>query len=175
MLEAKIDTKSIGKRALELDIFADELSPVVHKAILKGAFRIRNTVIKSIARGSKTGRTYLWRGINPGEEPDSFIRSPLGHLFPVKKRNKPHKASASGEAPATDTGELVSSIIVDGRKKEIEVGAEAGAPYAEWLEGGTRAMKARPFLQPALKKEENEIQKDIINAMLSSARDIMRS
>jgi len=174
MFKAEINNKEIGKRSFEVGKFADELFPTIHGEIVKGAHRIRNNAIKSIARGTKSGRTYLWRGANPGEEPDSFIRSSLGHWFPVKFRAKPHKASAPGEAPATDEGELIASIMVDDRKRAIEVGSVAGAPYAEFLETGTRTMKARPFLEPATNKEADDIETNVMNAILRSASDIIK-
>lgn len=174
MFKTEISSKEIGKRSFEVGKFADELFPVIHGEVVKGAMRIRNNVIQSIARGTKSGRTYLWRGANPGEDPDSFMRSSLGHWFPVKFRNAPHKASAPGEPPATDEGGLIGSIAVDDRKNQIEVGSEMGAPYAEFLESGTRTMKPRPFLEPAVNKEASDIESNVMNAILKSASDIMK-
>lgn len=63
-----------------------------------------------------------------------------------------HRASAPGEAPATDTGNLGSSIRsrMTGRTEgEVAVHAE----YAAVLELGGAHMAARPFLVPAAKTE----------------------
>ena len=51
----------------------------------------RNYAIAEIQRGRKTGRIYM-KGTH---------------------QNIPHRASAPGEAPATDTGTLVSNIVAD--------------------------------------------------------------
>ena len=74
-----------------------------------------------------------------------------GQLY--KRGKKMHRASAPGEAPAVDTGNLVNSFSTAraGRLRyEIDVNAE----YAPHLEFGTSRMAARPFLRPALKAVE---------------------
>lgn len=59
-----------------------------------------------------------------------------------------HQASAPGEAPAIDSGELVESLevtdVIDG---EGAIGTNA--EHAEYLEYGTSKMAARPFMTPA--------------------------
>lgn len=163
MIELKVDSSQATKKAFKIDGLADKLPGIVHDEVFKGAHRIRNRTIKSIARGIKSGTVYTWRGISSGEIPDAFRMSPFGKLYPVKLRNKPHRASAPGQAPATDTGELIASIIVDNRRNSIEVGATA--KYAPWLEDGTRGMESRPFLEPALDKELSGIEKAVLNAI----------
>ena len=61
-----------------------------------------------------------------------------------------HKASAPGEPPATDTGNLINSI------QTIEIGKDhmrvhVGAEYGHMLEYGTRKMAPRPYFRPAVK------------------------
>lgn len=86
----------------------------------------RNAAVLSVQKGSKSGHVY-------------------------KRGNVTHQASAPGQAPATDTGNLVNSIgwNIDARTLVAEV--FASAVYAVPLELGTRKMAARPFLDPALK------------------------
>ena len=90
------------------------------------AFSVQNISVKSINRGSRTGRVYT-------------------------RRSVAHVASAAGEPPKTDTGQLVRNITVD--KKNVlnyDVGSRAkGAPYGFWLEMGTRNIAPRPWLKPA--------------------------
>lgn len=72
-----------------------------------------------------------------------------GHLY--RRRGAVHQASAPGEAPASDTGTLVSRITVDTSDLSalvVRVGAHTN--YAAYLEFGTRRMAARPFMRPAL-------------------------
>lgn len=107
------------------------------KAVRASLEQVRTTSIKKIQRDPKTGRTYE-RG--PGANASSV-----------------HKASAPGEAPATDTGRLASSIKVIHKELIGSVGSKLN--YSFWLEYGTFKMGARPFLRPAL--EDN--QKYILN------------
>lgn len=67
-----------------------------------------------------------------------------------------HKASAPGEAPATDTGGLVRSItyVVDSNNDLVIIKcSRALAPYALVLEYGSANGKllARPFMRPGVK------------------------
>lgn len=71
-----------------------------------------------------------------------------------------HQASAPGEAPATDTGNLANSIgaqMIGRSEGEVTVGAE----YAVTLELGGGKIAPRPFLQPAVTAEWPEF----LNAM----------
>jgi HK97 gp10 family phage protein len=40
---------------------------------------------------------------------------------------------------------------------EAEVGSKGGAPYAKYLETGTKKMEARPFLKPAIEAHRDQI------------------
>ena len=108
--------------------------------IQRSADLVKRTAVESIASGNKTGRAYSRGG-------------------------KIHIASAAGEPPATDTGVLASSIStrVKEERKEIIGQVIASAPYAYWLEHGTRRMLeaggARPFMQPALEKNRSRIKR----------------
>lgn len=154
------DLSRIGK---ELFKVATEVPDEITRRLAIGANDIRNTMVLEIMRGAKTGKIYLWEA---ADEKDKDI---IGFMpggggkwsFPIRKRDKPHQASAPGEAPATDKGELVKSLTFDVRNMEIEIGSEGGAPYAEYLEEGTPYMKARPFLMPAVEKHQDEIVNDI--------------
>lgn len=62
-----------------------------------------------------------------------------------------HRASAPGEPPAIDTGNLLNSIthrMTGPTEGEVAVGAE----YGVYLEMGTRRQAPRPFLGPAVEK-----------------------
>ena len=76
------------------------------------------------------------------------------------QQRREHIASAAGEAPASDTGFLVSQITQEVSNKVGKV--ISSAPYSAALEFGTTTMAARPFLQPALKKSQNKIKKIFI-------------
>jgi phage gpG-like protein len=60
-----------------------------------------------------------------------------------------HQASAPGEAPAIDTGNLVNSIQVEMTGPAAAV-VFTNVEYAPYLEFGTIEIAPRPFLQPAV-------------------------
>ena len=62
-----------------------------------------------------------------------------------------HHASAPGEPPATDTGNLVNSGYT-GRIEKAQYEAGFTALYAQALEFGAGRMSARPYLRPAVEK-----------------------
>ena len=60
------------------------------------------------------------------------------------------RISAGGDAPASDTGNLVSLISSDVSPTGLTGTVRSDASYSKDLEYGTSKMAARPFLQPAL-------------------------
>ena len=69
-----------------------------------------------------------------------------------------HQSSADGEAPATDTGTLVSSIYYIGAKSP-RIGSRL--PYAFYLEYGTMMMRPRPSWVHAVVMARNNLNKEI--------------
>jgi HK97 gp10 family phage protein len=118
-------------------------APIKHAriAVQLSADAVRNEAIHSIARGTKSGEV-------------------------VKRYNprRDHLQSASGQAPATDTGFLISQIsassYVEGDTAIGEV--VSSAPYSKFLEYGTTSMGKRPFMRPALRKSLKQIKKIFI-------------
>tara|TARA_R110000851_G_scaffold128538_1_gene261035 strand:- start:1166 stop:1615 length:450 start_codon:yes stop_codon:yes gene_type:complete len=74
-----------------------------------------------------------------------------------------HVASNVGQAPNTDTGKLVASIAVE---KESDANYLVGSnlDYAAWLEFGTSKTGARPWLEPAMRKNIGELTANINKA-----------
>jgi HK97 gp10 family phage protein len=106
------------------------------RALTKAAYLVRADAQQLITRGPKTGRVY-------GK----------------------HQASAPGQPPANDTGNLVRSITVDPVTEEEMVTVTCRAPYAAALELGTDdgKIKERPFMRPAAnrnKKAVSELMKE---------------
>lgn len=112
---------------------------------LKGLVQRSTTIVEgtakqSIASGNKTGRTYMKGGVS-------------------------HTASAPGEPPATDTGKLVEGITSKVRSEGTKVIGEIIAnsfnitPYAKDLEFGTKNMRPRPYMQPALERNRPKIKR----------------
>ena len=83
-----------------------------------------------------------------------------GRVYP-RKSGPPHKASAPGDPPATDTGELKRNIAMDveTRGKQLVGKIFSGMEYSVHLEFGTTKMEKRPFMGPALKRNQGRITK----------------
>ena len=93
-----------------------------------------------------------------------------GRTYEKYSPRRTHKASAAGEAPATDLGFLVRSITTEVDDSSLTVyvlSAHAIAPYAKTLEYGSMAggIQPRPFLRPALRKKEKEVTRIVRQAM----------
>lgn len=113
------------------------------KGLAKMAISISNDAKSSIARGAKTGKIY-------------------------KRKNITHQASAPGQAPATDTGNLISNINVDtSEQTNFIYYVISRAPYSKVLEYGGSKMAPRPFLHPAVVRNKDKI-KDIKNILHNS-------
>ena len=117
-----------GLDALQRDFtrISDETRAGLSMAVKATALDIDRDVKKRINRGLKTGLFYTRRGVE-------------------------HQASAEGEAPATDTGTLVSSQYF---KQTTELTATVGSrlAYAYYLEFGTRKILKRPAWIPAIEE-----------------------
>lgn len=115
----------------------------VEGALLAGAQVIEGAAKLKIQTGPKTGRIYK--------------KTKTGAL---------HQASAPGEAPATDTGNLVGGISSEkaGRLKARTI---ATSEYATALEFGSvdGKMLARPFMKPSADESEGAIQELVAQAV----------
>jgi HK97 gp10 family phage protein len=126
-----------------LEKVKEDLEKDMKEVLLGGGQLIRGEAIRSIQQGSKSGKTY--KRYNP---------------------TRTHKASAPGEAPASDTGFLVSNIRVKEQKDVVQVRSEAS--YSKFLEYGTSKMLARPFLFPAFEKSKPKIAEVIFRKIKQS-------
>ena len=126
-----------------LEKVKEDLENNMQEILLGGGQLIRGEAIRSIQSGAKSGKTY--KRYNP---------------------TRTHKASAPGEAPASDTGFLVSNIRVKEQKDVVQVRSEAS--YSKFLEYGTSKMLARPFLFPAMEKSKPKIAQVILQKVKQS-------
>lgn len=102
----------------------------LEQGLMLAATILHRQAIDNIRKGSKTGKKYP-RGVG-----------------------KFHQASAKGESPATDTGNLVKNIIIDtSNKKAIEVGSTSNAPYGARLE----LNMDREWLMPAFEQQRDKM------------------
>jgi hypothetical protein len=129
----------------------DALKVALAKVVAETAFDIERDIKEQMAE-PKHGRTYR-RGVI-GKRPSKGTRA-LGLRERTTKRGGRiaiagftfHRASAPGEAPAIDQGQLVGSI----NTQVIELHATVGTPLqkAVWLEEGTLRIAPRPSFAPA--------------------------
>lgn len=97
-----------------------------------------------------------------------FDKSAKSGIIYIRKdkagRRRRHQSSAAGESPANRTGfyRRNASFIVRG-SKELVFGDSA--PYAGFLERGTKRMKARPGLQNAVRASERNIIRNFATEM----------
>jgi hypothetical protein len=141
---------------LDLRLLEQEVIRAVESTMKGAAQLIANDAKVRVARGPKTGRLYTTRFLT---------NRTTGRVFPTEDR-VPHQASAPGEAPATDTGKLVSSIVSDA--KGLTGFVQARSAYAVHLEYGTRRMAARPFMVPAFEANSRRCG-DLIRAAVTTA------
>ncbi len=142
-MDIKFSVKNIKKVLSQLNKLEKDMEIPFQEIVKGGGQFIRGEAIKSIQAGAKSGIVY--EKYNP---------------------RRSHRASAPGQAPASDTGNLVSKIIVKQKTKNI-TNVESNADYSAFLEYGTSKMEPRPFMLPAFEKSK----KPIINAVLKRVKN----
>lgn len=162
---------SLEKKMLSL---SDSVTLEIKKVVARRALEVETDAKRSVQGGGKTGKTYKRSEIKRGRGKN---RKVVGYKF--------HRASAPGEAPATDTGRLVSNIstlvALDGMEAEIGVFGKIvddegeARNYARDLEFGTTKMAARPFLQPALEKNKEKIVRTVNDAIKRALKNVSDS
>lgn len=112
--------------------------------------RIERTAIDSIEEGDKSGRIYL-----KGKAPKMGKRGKK-----LKDRRKEHRASAPGEPPATDSGQLVGSIEYS-MTGDTSAAVGTNVEHGMHAEFGTSQMEPRPWLGPAFEEAAPEFEKGV--------------
>lgn len=130
-----------------------EIDKQLDIALFASGKHVEKEAKESILSGDKTGRIY-------------------------QRRSVTHRASAPGEAPASDTGRLVNSINVyldKAAKTALVIAGRGSVKYATMLEFGTLKMAARPFMHPALEKSRAWIQERLAKAVrIAAAKSVKR-
>ena len=124
--------------------FEAEMEQQTKDIVSATALSIHGHAVKEIQRGKKSGAIY-------------------------QRSNKTHRASATGEAPATDTGALVSSLQLKGAGSTTMYVFTNLLNYAPFLEFGTSKMGERPFMRPALQANKAPFEK-AVKAMLDNVK-----
>lgn len=122
--------------------------------LTSGAIEIRNEIVMSMRNSPAAGKRYR-----------------IG----TNKRGKGvyHRASAPGNPPRPNSGDLIRSIVMDVRWIEVEVGSDITKPaYPAILEKGSpkTGLLPRPWLKPAVDRwlprinfNMRRVQRDVAN------------
>lgn len=115
------------------------------KIVLEAALITHKQSVDHINGDKGTGRTY-WTRRN-------------GAAGQKKGRGafKKHVASAQGEYPATDTGQLVRNITMEKEIDGYTVGSRKGAPQGFFLEMKSPSRGGRPWLSRAFETMKSMI------------------
>lgn len=77
-----------------------------------------------------------------------------------KYKRLPNRSSAPGETPAPQSGHLRQDwndeTLIEGNRVTSRI--KSNVKYAKWLEGGTKKMASRPFIDPIKKKAGPQIE-----------------
>ncbi len=160
-MDFSVKIEGLEKLTKQMTVMAPLINAELDKALFISAKKVEEEAKRSIAEGNKSGKIYT-----------HFLltNKRTGGIFPSRLRDKPHRASAPGQAPAQDSGALSRSIntrVQKSAKEALIVAGNSLAKYARFLEFGTSKMAARPFMVPALEKS-----KAFIRARLNEAVDI---
>lgn len=120
-----------------------------------------NATLKKLERdsGSLSKSAYIAGGKLVESDAKKSIQTKSGGETVVRYRSGGgsynHTASSPNDAPNTDTGRLVASINTEPTNNGVFVGTTL--EYGKFLEFGTKDMTERPWLIPALSKNEQAI------------------
>ena len=142
-----VDVKDFDKVKKAMDELIQNVGDPFEKVIEGGAQEIRKEAVRSIQQDPKTG--IIYQRYNP---------------------RRRHQSSAKGQAPASDTGFLVSQIKVQ-KKSPDEVAVESTAPYSAFLEFGTSQMGERPFMHPAAMRAFPKIARAVFNKVVEKVKE----
>lgn len=90
---------------------------------------------------------------------DSFLEPKTGIIYPSG-----HQASAPGEAPAYEYGDLFDSFRIR-KLNQYAYGISSSDPAAELLEYGGVYIAPRPYARPALEKVAEELKGSIVKIL----------
>lgn len=155
MKDVKVEIKGLKEVQDAIRAYKGDISKQLGLIVNATALEAVSDVKRSIERGPKTGNVYYripgprYMTIRKGSEdgpPVAFFRAE------GKQNLSPrHQASAPGQAPATDTGALVTSIYNEDRGRYSKaIGSRL--PYAYYLEFGTFKIKPRKSWLPAVER-----------------------
>lgn len=144
-----IEVEGLAQVQAELRKYGAKAEAAIAKAVTATALEVNTEVKRMIQRGPKTGRVYTRGG--------------------GQNLSAEHQASAPGESPATDSGDLVVSVYFEQTQKlTATIGSRLA--YAYYLEFGTSRIAPRPAWVPASEKGQKALNKRIEKALREAAK-----
>jgi hypothetical protein len=138
-MSATIEIEGLDQVSAALKKYGKEAEAGIAKDVTGTALEINTAVKKAIQRGTKSGAVYARGGIT-------------------------HQASAPGEAPATDTGALASSVYFQQTSKlTATIGSRLA--YAYWLEYGITKIAPRPAWVPATEDGQKKLNERVLKTL----------
>jgi HK97 gp10 family phage protein len=113
--------------------------------------KIRGATVTALVRGTEAVREEAVTLINTGPK--------TGRIY--KRGAVSHQASAPGQSPAADTGDLAVKIGTAVNAEALNGTIEFYSAHARPLEYGTSKMAPRPYARVAVAHKADEITKDI--------------
>ncbi len=150
MMKLRLKLEGFNEYAKKLQAAGPKARLRFKRAVVISMLALHKNIIARVKDGDKNGRLYEY----------FYKLSATGNLFPTEKRGIPHRASAPGEAPANDQGNLWSSIVPVSDADGMGGTVVCNAKYGPWLEYGTHGhngkhpIAPRPFFNPAFEEEK---------------------
>jgi HK97 gp10 family phage protein len=143
IVQIKVELAGLQSAIKDLGAVTGRVRAATELALTNAAEETRNNAVGGIMSGPKTGNVYTHR----------FWTDAQGRLRRGEER-VPHQASAPGQYPANDEGNLAASVTIErdftGSVAEVRVGTSL--LYGMFQELGTSKMAARPWLLPSAEK-----------------------
>jgi hypothetical protein len=124
MTRVSIDIQGGAQLEAALKKLGKDGQDALSKVVIATGIELRGDIVKKYQRGPASGRVY-------------------------QRGNIIHQASAPGEAPATDTGRLASSVEFRTQNR-FNATVGSNVVYGAFLEWGTRNIAPRPAWRPAV-------------------------
>ena len=141
-----MSVKFVNKREFDaaLKKMGADVLASLDEAVEDAAIELHGLITRGIQRGPATGKVY-------------------------KRRSVTHRASAKGEAPMSDTGQLARSIRWD-KTFDLKATVSSHLDYAKYLEYGTVNIKPRKIWEPSLLKIEKKFGKMVSDQIKGALR-----
>ncbi len=156
-----VEIKGIQEVTRALKSFGEDFTKGLKATLDATGLEVVTDIRRAIERGPKSGFTYYRI---PGDKYMTIRKGsadgPIVAVFKAQGKqglSLTHRSSAPGEAPATDTGALATSVNYS-MPNNTTVVIQSRLPYAAMLEFGTMKIEKRPAWIPASERAKPRLQ-----------------